>query len=303
MRYDVTTTWGIHLPTPTSATQYRTGDRYIIAWKDQGRQCGCLICYLHVPTSPPCPSDLDPMSPQLIRCVRCVTAAKQLQLHPIRHLPRQSLSLPTVSLVCSCTQLRALPTPRGSLVPQRLHLPRSFRSHNFATTSAANMASDEDYMAFLDKANQDPSEGRAKTQGKGNDEFKATDEGTKVPAAIQKAIKDAFYVSDADEPFVPVCLAWDEAGKGLPDEEEFTTLIHHPAPPKAEIEIRDPADWDTRGQYKEIIDAVTQAGKGNDVRVYRVAKGGVRVEYWVVTTDGKGTDAKLVGAKALAVES
>jgi hypothetical protein len=80
-------------------------------------------------------------------------------------------------------------------------------------------------------------------------------------------------------------------------------LIHHPDPSKAAIEIQDPAEWDTQGQYKAILDAVTKAGKGNDVRVYRVAKGGVEVEYWVVTTDGKGKEARLVGAKALSVES
>lgn len=62
-------------------------------------------------------------------------------------------------------------------------------------------------------------------------------------------------------------------------------------------------DWDTQGQYKAILDAVRKAGKGNDVRVYRVSKGGVKIEYWVVTTDGKGPQAKLVGAKALAIES
>ncbi|KAI8634231.1 hypothetical protein F5Y19DRAFT_204962 [Xylariaceae sp. FL1651] len=172
---------------------------------------------------------------------------------------------------------------------------------HFATAPAVNMASDEDYMAFLDKANKDPSEGYAKPQSK--QEFKTTDDGAKIPPAIQEATKDAFYVSDADEPFVPVCLAWDEGGKGLPDEEEFASLINHPDPSKAEIEIQDPADWDSQGQYQAILDAVRKAGKGNDVRVYRVAKGDVKVEYWVVTTDGKGAEAKLVGAKALAVES
>jgi hypothetical protein len=65
----------------------------------------------------------------------------------------------------------------------------------------------------------------------------------------------------------------------------------------------DPVDWDTTGQYKEIIDAVREAGAGNDVRVYRVGRGDVRAEYWVVTTEGKGKGAKLVGVKALAVES
>ncbi|KAI1471343.1 uncharacterized protein F4812DRAFT_413635 [Daldinia caldariorum] len=178
-------------------------------------------------------------------------------------------------------------------------------SRSFTTSNAFRMASDDDYMAFLNKANKDPSEGHAKAQSTSTSkqEFKATDEGAQIPAVIQEATKDTFYISDADEPFVPVYLAWDESGKGLPDEEEFASLIHHPDPSNAEIEIQDPADWDPQGQYKTILDAVRKAGKGNDVRVYRVSKGGVRVEYWVVTTEGSGSGAKLVGAKALAVES
>lgn len=80
------------------------------------------------------------------------------------------------------------------------------------------MASDEDYMAFLDKANKNPSEGYTKAQSANKQDFKATDEGAQIPAVIQEATKDSFYVSDADEPFVPVYLAWDESGKGLPDE-------------------------------------------------------------------------------------
>lgn len=86
------------------------------------------------------------------------------------------------------------------------------------------MASDEDYMSFLDKANQDPSEGRAKTASSGKREFKTTDSGVQVPAVLQSAVKDAFYVSDADEPFVPVCLKWDEGGNGLPDEGRSPSL-------------------------------------------------------------------------------
>ncbi|KAI1447358.1 hypothetical protein F5Y02DRAFT_378940 [Annulohypoxylon stygium] len=174
---------------------------------------------------------------------------------------------------------------------------------HFTTTTTLNMASDGDYMAFLDKANEDPSKGYTKAQNASKQDFKATDDGAQIPAAIQEATKDSFYVSDADEPFVPVYLAWNEGGKCLPDEEEFATLIHHPEPANAQIEILDPADWDTQGQYKAILDAVQKAGEGNDIRVYRVSKGGVKVEYWIVTTEGKGASAKLVGAKALAVES
>ncbi|KAK4043548.1 hypothetical protein C8A01DRAFT_12884 [Parachaetomium inaequale] len=170
-------------------------------------------------------------------------------------------------------------------------------------------SSEQDYMAFLDKANEDPSKGvasAAKTQGQGvKKKFRTTQEGVEVPEAIRRVCGkgDAFYVSEADEPFEAVALGWDEAGRGLPDEEEFAGLIEHWDPKNADVEIMDPVDWDRNGQYGEIVDAVREAGQGNDVRVYRVARDGVRIEYWVVTTEGKGEGAKLVGAKALAVES
>jgi hypothetical protein len=84
------------------------------------------------------------------------------------------------------------------------------------------MVSDDDYMNFLNKANEDPSKGVAKPQQQGltQAQFKTKDSGVEVPAALKEATKDAFYVSDADEPFVPIALNWDEAGKGLPDEGE-----------------------------------------------------------------------------------
>jgi len=159
------------------------------------------------------------------------------------------------------------------------------------------MASDEDYMAFLDKANQDPNEGVAKTQSKGKVELKAVDKGVKIPEGLKKATSDAFYVSDADEPFVPVCLKYD--GKKLPDEATFAKLVNHPSPDDAEVQIMDIGEWDTQGQYKEIVDATREATKGSDVRVYRISKGSSRVEYWVVGVEG----GKLIGVKALAVES
>ena len=82
------------------------------------------------------------------------------------------------------------------------------------------MASDEDYIAFLDKANEDPSKGVANTQSNNQKvELKAVDSGVEVPAVLKKVTKDAFYVSDADEPFLPVYLKG--AGKGLPDEGLF----------------------------------------------------------------------------------
>ncbi|RDW82069.1 hypothetical protein BP6252_03181 [Coleophoma cylindrospora] len=168
------------------------------------------------------------------------------------------------------------------------------------STATGTMASDEDYAAFLDKANQDPSEGmsdkpQVKMAGNGKLEFKAMDSGAKVPPVLDQL--QAYYISDADEEFVPVCLKF--SGKGLPDESAFARLVNHPSPSSAEVSIMDIGEWDPQAQYKEVIDAVRQAGKGSDVRVYRIVKGGTRVEYWVVTIEG----GHLVGVKALAIES
>lgn len=82
-------------------------------------------------------------------------------------------------------------------------------------------------------------------------------------------------------------------------------MISHPDPSNANIEILDPAKWDSMGQYKDVVDATRKACMGGDVRVYRVVLGATRVEYWVVGVDrtGNGKEAKLVGVKALAIES
>jgi hypothetical protein len=82
------------------------------------------------------------------------------------------------------------------------------------------MASDEDYANFLDKANEDPSKGVAKTQqSQAKSGFKATDANVQVPEPLAKVVeREVFYTSDSDEPFQAVALEWDEAGKGLPDE-------------------------------------------------------------------------------------
>lgn len=83
------------------------------------------------------------------------------------------------------------------------------------------MATDEDYAAFLEKANADPSEGISATQSVGRAGLKAVDEGEAIPAVLKSAVADAFYVSDADEPFEPVCLNLPEDKGTLPDEGAF----------------------------------------------------------------------------------
>lgn len=92
------------------------------------------------------------------------------------------------------------------------------RSEQVNTTN--KMGSDEDYMAFLNKANEDPSAGTSKTASNKKTEFKTMDDDVDVPGVLIRATKDAWYVSDADEPFVVVALK--NEGKSLPDEGMYT---------------------------------------------------------------------------------
>lgn len=48
-----------------------------------------------------------------------------------------------------------------------------------------------------------------------------------------------------------------------------------------------------------MVEAVGKAVKGNDVRVYRVAKDATRAEYFIVGCEG----GRMLGVKAAAVES
>ena len=59
-------------------------------------------------------------------------------------------------------------------------------------------------------------------------------------------------------------------------------------------------EFDPRGDYKEVLQAVEKAGDGK-ARIYRLETGKSRAEYYVVGFDEKG--GKVVGLKAKAVES
>lgn len=94
------------------------------------------------------------------------------------------------------------------------------RRRSLSGTTSLKMATDDEYMDFLNKANEDPGQGSVSTQAQGSKakkELKAADNGADIPQPLVKATKDAFYMSDSDEPFVPVSLAW-EKGEGLPNE-------------------------------------------------------------------------------------
>ncbi|KAL1891243.1 hypothetical protein Cpir12675_005033 [Ceratocystis pirilliformis] len=168
------------------------------------------------------------------------------------------------------------------------------------------MSSDQSYLDFLNKANAPMDSASAGSQPQQasagyNSGLLLVTPGEDIPPALAR-VGDLVYTSDADEPFVPVVLKWDETGnKGLPDEDEFIALVH--APPASPVSILDPSEWDGQGHYQTVLDAVREASEGADVRVYRLETSSTRVECFIVSCEGEGKNARLVGFKALAIES
>ena len=76
------------------------------------------------------------------------------------------------------------------------------------------MSSDEAYSSFLERANQDT--GTSSTSTKTSSAATKTVD-TDVPAPLQTI--EQYYVSEADEPFVPVSLKW--TGRSMPSECKF----------------------------------------------------------------------------------
>lgn len=80
------------------------------------------------------------------------------------------------------------------------------------------MASDSDYMAFLDKANKhrdagnDGAHTEESSQSSKQVRTEAVEKGVKVPEQLKKV--DAYYISETDEPFEPVALSWKGASNG-----------------------------------------------------------------------------------------
>ncbi|PNS16731.1 hypothetical protein CAC42_4695 [Sphaceloma murrayae] len=150
--------------------------------------------------------------------------------------------------------------------------------------------SDEDYSAFLDKANQDTGASKGGKDSKFA-ETKSVD--TDVPGHLKKL--DATYTSDSDEPFEPVALKHN--GKDL-SKSNFAKLVGVESDAVVPSDIK---HFNPKGQYDDVVDAVSKCSDGTHVvKVFQVQHGGTRSEYYVVTIDKEGN---VVGVRAKAVES
>lgn len=81
----------------------------------------------------------------------------------------------------------------------------------------------------------------------------------------------------------------------LASTEELAKLINH----SGDVEEESLKSWNVKGQYDSVVDAVKKEGK-EDVKVFRVAHGETRCEYYIVTLNDQGV---VIGVKARAVES
>ncbi|KAK6359441.1 hypothetical protein TWF696_000600 [Orbilia brochopaga] len=164
-------------------------------------------------------------------------------------------------------------------------------ARHFSRSQPRYEMSDEDYAAFLQKANKDYS-GLSTNAGSSSGEY--------ISSTAHKAIRalgERFYSSDADEPFIDVTLDW--TGDQLPDEAEFQKLIKN----SGEVAERvTPQQWDSSESYGDVVAAVKEAAGGkSEVTVYRVEQDDVRKIYYILALDSD--HKQLVGLKVLSVES
>jgi hypothetical protein len=74
------------------------------------------------------------------------------------------------------------------------------------------MASDADYMAFLNKANAQRDRATPPEAGAAV-KTETVHAGVRVPDVLGEV--NAYYISESDEPFEPVVLQWPGASRGL----------------------------------------------------------------------------------------
>ena len=102
-----------------------------------------------------------------------------------------------------------------------------------------------------------------------------------------------------------VCMYLTKAKKSKHKTDDFATLIGH----KGGVSRISVKEFDPRGQYREVVEAVEKVGRGgkDGVRVFRVEMGGTRVVYYVVGLQGggggTGEEGRVVGMRVVAVES
>lgn len=212
--------------------------------------------------------------------------------HPLVCFPDSSVRLPSVLLYRS----RNLSYQQQQQQQQRKHLPHiaQHTEHNLTQTTptlrfSRTMSSDADYAAFLERANQDGGGVEAKTTEKANNSYGTRSVNTGIPPALEQV--EAYFSSDADEPFEPIALRFDGStvsADTLKDLLGGDVLVE-------EVQVQR-----FEREYKEVVDTIRKAGQG-EVKAFRVQLDTRRAEYFFVTLDSE--HGRLIGLKALSIET
>lgn len=179
------------------------------------------------------------------------------------------------------------------------------------STTSHKMADDTSYSTFLSRANQDlrsghEAEGESTSQARGKfDPSSSTSSNEAIPASLRGI--NATFVSDTDSDFEPVFFSY--ASDSLPSTREFKKVLGVKGENAREIEEVSEQKFDPRGEYRDVVAKVKEAGKeargkrgqgGEDgAKVFRVQLDTTRAEYYVIAVG----ERSLVGVVAKAVES
>ncbi|KAK6504852.1 hypothetical protein TWF481_006788 [Arthrobotrys musiformis] len=196
---------------------------------------------------------------------------------------------PLISAQTHSNHLYCLP---GRNLPVRHDTNLAFQptliARHFSRSRSIKM-SDQDYEAFLNKANKDYSGQSAQPAAQKEEVF--------ISATAHEALRalgERFYTSDSDEPFTDVTFGWE--GDALPDEAEFGELVGLEVCEKMPY-----GEWDLTGSYNDVTSAVQVAAGGSIPEAYRVEEDFTKKWYYVLALDK--AKKQLVGVKALAIES
>lgn len=170
------------------------------------------------------------------------------------------------------------------------------------TTTIPIMASDEAYTSFLEKANQPTGANTSTVKPNTQNQQDLTSQPSDIPDVLKSF--DVTFTSESDEPFEPFAVPY--SGSSLPNASEFARAIKHE---KGEGGVEDVSvgDFDPRGEYKIVIEAVEAAGAGDgkgkgEVKCFRADAGkSTKLFYYIVGLDREGR--RLVGVRAVSVES
>lgn len=188
----------------------------------------------------------------------------------------------------------------------------TLHSRPISTSIGLRMADDTSYSTFLARANQDPrsgheAEGESTSQARSKfDPSSNTSSNEAIPSSLRGI--NVTFVSDTDSDFEPMFFSY--ASDSLPSTDEFKKVLGVKGENARHIEEVSQSQFDPRGEYKDVVERVKEAGKeargkrgkgsGEDgARIFRVQVDGTRVEYYVISVG----ERSLVGVVAKAVES